>query len=184
VVEHPQNRGYGAALRSGFEAAIYDLVFYTDGDNQYDVDELPLLLERLEPEVGLVNGYKLRRQDPWHRIWIGAIYNRLARLVFGIRLRDIDCDFRLIRRGLLQQLHLESNTGTICIELVRKAELTQWEVAEVGVHHFPRQYGRSQFFRMRSLLRTLRQLVALYVTLAPRHPPWPRHRKACERVVS
>jgi hypothetical protein len=67
---------------------------------------------------------------------------------------------------------------------VRKAELTQWGVAEVGVHHFPRQYGHSQFFRMRSLLRTLWQLVALYVKLAPRQPAWPRHRKACERVIS
>src|SRR5262249_49185570 len=98
VITHPENRGYGAALRSGFAAALQDFVFYTDGDGQYDVGDLPALLDRVEPDVGLVNGYKLERRDPWHRTAIGNIYNRFAKLVFRIRLRDIDCDFRLIRR--------------------------------------------------------------------------------------
>jgi glycosyltransferase involved in cell wall biosynthesis len=162
VVEHTENRGYGAALRSGFQAAHYDLVFYTDGDNQYDIRELPLLLEQMNEEVGMVNGYKLDRHDPWHRICVGWLYNRFARWLFRIHLRDIDCDFRLIRRDLLQGLHLTSTTGSICVELVRKIELTRWRVVEVGVHHYPRLYGRSQFFRVRSLMSTFLQLVALY----------------------
>src|SRR5581483_5392996 len=95
IIEHPVNRGYGAALRSGFAGACKELVFYTDGDAQYDVAELPLLLDKLDPGVGLVNGFKLQRHDPWHRICIGTIYNRFARALFGIRIRDIDCDFRL-----------------------------------------------------------------------------------------
>jgi glycosyltransferase involved in cell wall biosynthesis len=171
VVEHPENRGYGAALRSGFKAARYDLVFYTDADNQYDVGELPLLLEKMSDEVGLVNGYKLNRSDPWRRVCIGWLYNRFARWLFRIHLRDIDCDFRLIRRDLLQDIHLSSTTGSICVELVRTIELTQWGVAEVGVHHYPRLYGGSQFFRLRSLLSTLLQLMALYwkvVVTSPR----------------
>ena len=106
VVTHPENRGYGGALRSGFAAATKDAVFYTDGDGQYDVRELPKLLELMAPGVGLVNGYKMERNDPWHRIWIGSIYNRFARFLFGIRIRDVDCDFRLIRRNLLDDIQL------------------------------------------------------------------------------
>ncbi len=162
VVTHGQNRGYGGALRSGFEAASKELVFYTDGDGQYDPGELRELVELLRPGVGLVNGYKLRRHDPWHRVAIGKIYNQVARVLFGIRIRDIDCDFRLIRRELVEDLRLESTSGTICLELVKKIELSGCGVAEVGVHHYPRLHGSSQFFRWRSLLETLRQFTGLY----------------------
>jgi glycosyltransferase involved in cell wall biosynthesis len=165
VITHPQNRGYGAALRSGFAAARKDFVFYTDGDGQYDPAELPKFLDRMAPDVGLVNGYKLERSDPWRRIAIGKIYNRFARLVFRIRLRDIDCDFRLIRRKLLDEMRLSSTSGTICVELVRKLELSSYRIVEVGVHHYPRLHGRSQFFRLRSLAITLYQLLRLYVRL-------------------
>jgi glycosyltransferase involved in cell wall biosynthesis len=165
VVTHPENRGYGGALRSGFDAATKEVVFYTDGDGQYDPGELPLLVERLTPEVGLVNGYKLQRHDPWHRVCIGNVYNSMARLLFRIRIRDIDCDFRLIRRRLLEEIRLSSTSGTICVELVRKLELSRYRVEEVGVHHFPRLHGRSQFFRVRSLARTFWQLLRLYVRL-------------------
>jgi glycosyltransferase involved in cell wall biosynthesis len=165
VVTHELNRGYGGALRSGFAAAGKDLVFYTDGDGQYDVSELPSLLERMGPDVGLVNGYKLERSDPWHRIWIGNAYNGFARLLFRIHIRDIDCDFRLIRRSLLREVQLTSTSGTICVELVRKLELSGCGVAEVGVHHYPRLHGTSQFFRVRSLLTTFYQLARLWVQL-------------------
>jgi len=165
VVTHPQNRGYGGALRSGFEAAGKEWVFYTDGDGQYDVGELPKLLALAGPRTGLVNGYKLERHDPAHRIWIGTIYNFCARLLFRIRIRDIDCDYRLIRRKLLQAIHLTSTSGTICVELVRKLELSGCEVREIGVHHFERKYGRSQFFRIPSLLTTFYQLLRLWVRL-------------------
>jgi glycosyltransferase involved in cell wall biosynthesis len=170
VVEHAQNRGYGAALRTGLEAAHYDFVFYTDADGQYDVRELPLLIILMRDGVGLVNGYKLTRHDPWHRICIGWLYNRFARALFGIALRDIDCDFRLIRRGVLQSLDLRSDTGSICVKPVRGIELSGCGVVEVGVHHHPRLHGRSQFFCLHSLLRTTRQLLDLYwrLILLPR----------------
>ena len=166
VITHPENRGYGGALRTGFAAATKDLVFYTDGDGQYDVRELPKLLALMGPKTGLVNGYKLERNDPLHRIWIGNVYNAFARFLFRIHIRDVDCDFRLMRRRLLQNLQLTSTSGTICVELVRKLELSGFNVEEVGVHHYPRLHGRSQFFRVRSLLNTLRQLVRLYFKLA------------------
>jgi glycosyltransferase involved in cell wall biosynthesis len=167
IVTHEQNRGYGGALRSGFASATKECVFYTDGDGQYDVRELPKLLEKMTPDVGLVNGYKLERNDPQHRIWIGNAYNAFARFLFRIQIRDVDCDFRLIRRSLLNEIQLTSTSGTICVELVRKLELIpQYRVEEVGVHHYPRLHGRSQFFRVRSLLKTMYQLVRLYVSLA------------------
>lgn len=172
VVTHPQNRGYGGALRSGFAAATKDFVFYTDGDGQYDVSELPVLLERVDDAVGLVNGYKMYRQDPWHRVWIGYLYNQFARMLFRVRLRDIDCDFRLVRRRLVQCVQLTSTSGTVCVELVKKLELTGAKVVEVPVHHYPRLHGRSQFFRLRSLATTFLQLLRLYgkVVLAPALP--------------
>jgi glycosyltransferase involved in cell wall biosynthesis len=163
VVTHERNRGYGGALRSGFEAAGKEFVFYTDGDSQYDVGELPRLLELVRPDTGLVNGYKLERHDPAHRIWLGKTYNFCARLLFRIRIRDIDCDYRLIRRTLLERIHLTSTSGTICVELVRKLEMTGWGVVETGVHHYARRYGRSQFFRMQSLATTLYELARLWV---------------------
>jgi glycosyltransferase involved in cell wall biosynthesis len=162
IVTHEVNRGYGGALRSGFEAATKEFVFYTDGDGQYDVGELPKLLERMRSNVSFVNGYKLERNDPWHRIWIGKTYNQFARLLFNVSLRDIDCDFRLIRRSLVEAIELESTSGTICVELVRKLELCGMEVEEVGVHHYPRLYGKSQFFRIKSLFSTLYQLFRLW----------------------
>jgi glycosyltransferase involved in cell wall biosynthesis len=162
VVTHPRNRGYGGALRSGFEAATKEFVFYTDGDSQYDVGELPRLLELVGPDTGLVNGYKLERHDPAHRIWIGKTYNFCARMLFGIRIRDIDCDYRLIRRALLERIHLTSTSGTICVELVRKLEMTGCGVVETGVHHYARLYGKSQFFRLRSLATTLYELARLW----------------------
>ena len=165
VVTHARNRGYGGALRSGFGAADKEFVFYTDGDGQYDVGELPKLLEKMQPRVGLVNGYKLMRSDPLHRIWIGSVYNRFARWLFRIPIRDIDCDFRLIRRSLLDRIRLVSTSGTICIELVKKIQMSGCEIREVPVNHYPRQHGRSQFFRWRSLWTTFRQLLALYVHL-------------------
>lgn len=165
VLTHERNQGYGGALRSGFAAATREFVFYTDGDGQYDPGELPKLLDRMAPDVGLVNGYKLERNDPWHRILIGNLYNRFARFIFRIRIRDIDCDFRLIRRSLLDEIRLTSTSGTICVELVRKLELSAARVEEVGVHHYPRLHGRSQFFRFKSLFVTLYQLLRLYARL-------------------
>jgi hypothetical protein len=165
VITHEQNQGYGAALRSGLAAATKEFIFYTDGDGQYDPAELTRLLEAVTPETGLVNGYKIERNDPWHRVMIGALYNRFARWLFRIRLRDIDCDFRLIRRSALDLSQLRSTGGTICIEIVRSLELSGARVTELPVHHYPRLHGRSQFFRIPSLVNTFVQLCALFVRL-------------------
>src|SRR5690606_1984240 len=96
IVHHAVNRGYGGALRSGFATATKDVVFYTDGDAQYDPSEMVLLWERLTPDVDLVNGYKISRSDPLHRIVIGRLYHHTVRTLFGLKVRDVDCDFRMM----------------------------------------------------------------------------------------
>lgn len=173
VVTHPVNRGYGGALRSGFAAATKDYVFYTDGDGQYDVSELRLLLELSATGAPWANGFKKRRSDPWHRTLLGAVYREFARALFRIHLKDIDCDFRLIRRELVQSLALRSNSGTICVELAWGLERLGLRAVEVGVTHKPRLHGESQFFRLAPLWKTLRELgrlVRLRLTGATRPP--------------
>jgi glycosyltransferase involved in cell wall biosynthesis len=165
LVTHRRNMGYGAALQSGFRAAEKDLVFYTDGDGQYDVAELPLLLEQMKPDVGLVNGYKVTRSDAWYRRILGSLYKAFMRALFQIHLSDVDCDFRLIRRSLLKSFDLTSTSGTICLELVHGLEQSGWRTVEVPVNHYPRLHGSSQFFRLRPLIRTFTQLLPLFFRL-------------------
>ena len=165
VVTHPQNRGYGGALRSGFAHAGKEFVFYTDGDGQYDPSELALLLRAVTANTGLVNGYKTERHDPRHRIAIGWLYNQFARRLFRIRLRDIDCDFRLIRKSALGVRDLVSTSGAVCVELVRRIEMSGAEVVELPVRHYPRLHGQSQFFRVRSLATTFLELCRLFFRL-------------------
>jgi len=154
VILHDRNRGYGGALRSGFSCAGKDLVFYTDGDGQYDVGELPILLERLQDGVDVVNGYKVRRSDPWYRKAIGGAYLRLMRALFDVKVRDINCDFRLIRRETLDGVRLDYDSGAICVELVVKLERSGARFVEVPVAHYPRRYGKSQFFSLRRVIQT------------------------------
>jgi glycosyltransferase involved in cell wall biosynthesis len=148
VVTHPQNRGYGGALRSGFAAASKQWVFYTDGDAQYDVTELRQLWAAREG-ADMVNGYKIARADPWHRVVIGRLYHWMVKLAFGLETPDVDCDFRLVRRGVFDQIRLTRDTGLICVELVTKVEKSGCKVSYVPVHHFHRLHGKSQFFNLR-----------------------------------
>ena len=104
VIHHPQNRGYGGALRTGFAAATKNWLFYTDGDAQYNPLELINLVHGLKDGVDVVNGYKIMRNDPLVRKIIGRMYHHFVRLAFGFKLRDVDCDFRLIRRSLFDAI--------------------------------------------------------------------------------
>jgi glycosyltransferase involved in cell wall biosynthesis len=168
VVHHPRNRGYGGALRSGFEAASKDLVFYTDGDAQYDPRELSVLYEALGDDVDFVNGFKIGRSDPLHRIVIGRVYHWFVRTVFGLKLRDVDCDFRLMRRDVFKKVSLTRSSGVICVELMKKVQDHGFRLAEVPVHHFHRSYGKSQFFNFPRVARTLVDLMRLWFELVVR----------------
>jgi glycosyltransferase involved in cell wall biosynthesis len=165
VIHHPVNQGYGCALRSGFAAATKDLLFYTDGDAQYDPDELRLLYPEMRDGVDIVNGYKISRNDPWLRIVVGRVYHHLMRWMFGYPIRDVDCDFRLIRRRCFQAVSLESHDGTLPLEMVKKFTDAGFHFVEVPVHHFHRVYGRSQFFNLPRLLRVVRDILRLWLAL-------------------
>jgi glycosyltransferase involved in cell wall biosynthesis len=179
VVHHAKNRGYGGALRSGFAAATRELVFYTDGDAQYDPVELEALWASLDDSVDLVNGYKISRSDPLHRILIGRIYHHTVKLLFGLKVRDVDCDFRLMRRSIFERVVLTKNSGVICLEMMKKVQDAGFRIAEVPVHHYHRAYGRSQFFNVRRLFTTGIDVMKLWVALVIRR----EHRKPATRQV-
>lgn len=154
VVHHERNLGYGAALQTGFRNATRELVFYTDGDGQYDVRELSTLRRLLTDEVDVVNGYKIKRSDAPSRKLLGGIYNQTARLMFHLPIRDVDCDFRLIRRQRVEEIEISSSTGAVCVELVSKLHRSGCTFAEAPVGHYPRLHGNSQFFTYRRVLDT------------------------------
>jgi len=168
VVHHPKNRGYGGALRTGFETASKELVFYTDGDAQYDPREMMQLYEALTPQVDFVNGVKIGRSDPFHRIVIGRLYHNFVRLAFGLHLTDVDCDFRLMRRAVFDKVVLTRSSGVICVELMKKVQDHGYRIAQVPVHHFHRTYGKSQFFNFPRVGRTLMDLIRLWMALVVR----------------
>jgi len=165
VIHHPKNRGYGGALSTGFQNATKELVFYTDGDAQYDVAELTKLIPLLTDEVDVANGYKLKRSDNKRRIVLGAAYKFLARLLFGLPIRDVDCDFRLMRRSAIQSIELVSNSGVVCTEMVYKLHAAGYRFAETPVHHYPRLHGQSQFFTLRRVAETALNFFGLWLKL-------------------
>lgn len=162
VLTHRQALGYGGALKVGFASATKDLIFYTDGDGQYDPRELALLLPHLTPGVDVVNGYKIGRSDPLGRIVIGRLYHWTMKLMFGFKLRDVDCDFRLIRRSALERVTLTADSGMICLELVKKLQDAGCVFAEVPVHHYHRAYGKSQFFNIPRIWRTAMNILGFW----------------------
>ena len=159
IMHEPRPSGYGGVLRKGFAAAGKEWIFYTDGDAQYDPRELTSLVAALDGTVGMVNGYKIKRHDPVHRVWIGLAYQYFVKLLFGLVIRDVDCDFRLIRRSVFDAVRLESQSGTITFEMVKKIQDAGVCIAEAPVHHYYRQYGLSQFFNIPRVLRTLIDLI-------------------------
>ncbi len=162
IIDHEQNKGYGGALRTGFSSSSKDLVFYTDCDAQYDPRELGKLYEQLTPDTAMVNGYKIKRHDPWFRIIAGRAYHHMVKILFHLPIRDTDCDFRLIRREVFQKVKLFENTGTICLELVKKIDHAGYKIREVPVHHFWRTSGKSQFFNFKRLYKTALNLIKLW----------------------
>jgi glycosyltransferase involved in cell wall biosynthesis len=174
AVHHPGNRGYGGALQTGFRSASKELIFYTDGDAQYDPAELKRLWARMSPDTDLVNGYKISRSDPLHRIIIGRIYHHIVKLLFGLTVRDVDCDFRLMRRRIFEQINLEKTSGVICLEMMKKITDGGFHIVEVPVHHYHRAFGKSQFFNFRRIYKTAIDVMKLWFALVVLR----RHRRA------
>ena len=165
IIQHGKNRGYGGALRSGFAAATREWIFYTDGDAQYDVRELEILLEHAGPEVDIVQGYKIARHDPLYRIIIGRIYHWIVKIAFGLKLRDVDCDFRLIRRTVFDRVTLTRDSGVVCAEMMTKMQRAGFRMVEAPVHHYQRAHGKSQFFNFPRIARVVCNLTGLWIKM-------------------
>jgi len=168
VVHHPKNRGYGGALQTGFRSATKEFIFYTDGDAQYDPAELADLWAKMTPAADLVNGYKISRSDPIHRIAIGRVYHHIVKLLFGLTVSDVDCDFRLMRRSIFQKIDLEKTSGVICLEMMKKIQDAGFRIVEVPVHHYHRAFGKSQFFNFRRIAKTGVDVLRLWYELVIR----------------
>ncbi len=151
VIHHPKNRGYGGALQTGFRSATKELIFYTDGDAQYDPAELSVL---------------------WARIHIVSF-------MFGLAVRDVDCDFRLMRRAIFERIDLEKKSGVICLEMMKKIEDAGFRIVEVPVHHYHRAFGKSQFFNFRRIAKTGVDVLRLWFALVIRR----QHRRADVRPL-
>jgi glycosyltransferase involved in cell wall biosynthesis len=160
-VHHETNRGYGAALISGFANARYDLIFFTDGDGQFDLDELPLLIGRAG-EADLILGFRRRRRDPWLRRLNAFMWGRLVRMLFGFRARDVNCAFKLVKRRVMERVTLSSTGAVVSTELLAKAHREGFRVMEVGVSHFSRTAGRPTGAQWKVIARAFRELAALY----------------------
>ncbi len=162
VIHHAVNGGYGQALITGFTAARHEWIFYTDGDAQYDAKESAKFVPFATDQVDIVQGYKVGRGDAWYRKVIGRAYHHTVKLLFGLYVRDTDCDFRLFRRQLFVERPLTSTSGVICVEMMYRFQVAGARFVEVPVHHYFRPHGKSQFFRIPAITRSARQLVELW----------------------
>jgi glycosyltransferase involved in cell wall biosynthesis len=160
-VHHQPNRGYGGALRAGFEHASGELIGFSDGDLQFDLAEMSRLLGRLDAAprpVDAVIGYRIKRRDPPHRIFIAKTYNAIVSILFGLRVRDIDCAMKLFRREVFDGLRLDTDSPFLSAELLIKLRARGERIAQVGVNHYPRAAGTNTGASFRKILRTFRDI--------------------------
>jgi len=160
VVRHQRNLGYGAALQSGFKAATKELVFYTDGDGQFDINEMPPLLALME-RYDIVSCYRLNRRDSLIRKINGWCWTRLVCLMFGLKIRDIDCAFKLYKREIFDKIELSSTGALIDAEILARAARKGYRITQKGVHHYPRTSGAQTGANLRVILRAFKELLRL-----------------------
>ncbi|MCV0402154.1 MAG: glycosyltransferase family 2 protein [Chloroflexi bacterium] len=168
-VHHQANRGYGGALRAGFENARGELIGFSDGDLQFDLREFSRLLDRLDdagksPVDGVI-GYRIKRRDPPHRIFIAKSYNAIVSVLFGLRVRDIDCAMKVFRREVFDGLPLTTDSPFLSAELLIKLKARGERLAQVGVNHYPRAAGTNTGASFRKILRTFRDIGKLRLAM-------------------
>lgn len=164
LVQHEVNKGYGAALYSGFTAANRDFIFMADADKQFDLKEIHKLLPLAE-EADLVIGYRPHRRDPLHRRFLGWGWNFLVNLLFGRTARDVDCAFKLFRREIIDNVPIESRGATFSAEFLVRAKRKGYTIRQVPVTHLPRRAGRPTGGRLDVILRALRELIRFRLRL-------------------
>lgn len=141
---HNKKMGYGIALRSGFSNSSKELIFYTDADNQFNIQDM----DKLFPLLGvydIVSGYRVKRKDPLMRIFVAWVYNMLIRILFNLKVKDIDASFKLYKKKIFRNMTLKANTGLIDAEVLIKAKKKGFKIGQVGIKHYPRTRGQTRF---------------------------------------
>jgi glycosyltransferase involved in cell wall biosynthesis len=161
VIRHEHNRGYGAALRVGFDAAQCDLIFFTDADGQFSFEQLSEFLRKID-NCDAVIGYRIARQDLWHRKLNSRVGNWFARTILSLRVKDINCAYKLLRRESLRKLPLRCDGAMINTELLALGYWAGWKIIELPVAHFPRRFGKATGAKPAVILRTMVEFVATY----------------------
>ncbi len=160
VIHHPVNRGVGQAMISGFTQSKKDYVFYTDGDFQYDLKELPLLAQHAK-DYDVIIGYRLKRAEGFKRVFTSRCFHLMIFTLFGIHHRDIDCSFKLVHRKFLDQVKFHTKSALVDPELLINAKRLKFPVKEIGVHHFPRRFGSSQCLRIKLIASMMQDMLRL-----------------------
>ncbi len=161
LVQHPKNLGYGAALRTGFANSKKDLVFLADGDNQFRISDIEKLFSKID-SCDVVAGYRIRRQDAPLRRLNGFLWTRLVRLLFGLRVRDVDCAFKLFRRKAVAGLSLKSDHLLTHAEILARIKRKGFRIEEIGVPHYPRTAGKATATGAGRIFKSFRELFFLY----------------------
>jgi glycosyltransferase involved in cell wall biosynthesis len=163
LLVHEVNQGYAKALRTGFTSAAMPLVFYTDADNQFDIKELKNLLAAID-DYDIVCGFRIYRFDPFSRLVLSWGYNLIVRTLFRIRVRDVDCAFKLFRREVFDRIHIESKKFFVDTEILAKASKAGMKMTEIGVRHYPRTEGESTV-RPSHVISTLAEIVSMWTDI-------------------
>jgi glycosyltransferase involved in cell wall biosynthesis len=164
LAQHPKNRGYGAALRSGFNASKMDWIFFMDADGQFNPEEMTIMLPYLD-DYDMIAGYRIRRSDSAYRRFLGWLFSRSVDLFFGAGLKDVDCAFKFIRGKLLRALTLTTEGALINTEILYQARQKKWRIMEVGVHHYPRMAGEQSGGSSRVITKAIVEYWRLFVRL-------------------
>jgi glycosyltransferase involved in cell wall biosynthesis len=164
VIHHPENQGYGKSLRDGFHAGRHEYLFYTDADLQFKINSLDLFMPYMQKgEADMVVGYRIGRQDPWLRKFLAWGYNKFSSILFSLKVKDIDCAFKLFKKQSYLKLELLSNDFLIDTEILSKARTNKFIIEQVGVQHYPRAAGETTV-SFKHILETLKGLAVLYFT--------------------
>lgn len=164
VIHHLRNLGYGQALRTGFAAARYEWICFTDGDDEYEVDDLRKLL-RLQDRYDLVITFRYAKRYGNWRTFVSYVYNKVLRGLFDTRYRDVSCGLKLIRREVVQELDLISTSPFIGAEVSIKTMLKGFRVGEVGIQTFPREFGKGSSTSWRNIWETIRDMRRVHATV-------------------
>jgi len=170
VVNHPVNRGYGAAVTSGFNAATGDFIMFMDSDRQFDINDVHLLTPYV-PDYDIVAGYRIKRNDPAHRLLNAKLFGTAVKLLFDIKVRDIDCAFKIMRGEVLRGINLESPGALINTEILAKANVQGRSLTQVGVNHYPRLEGEQSGASVKVVLRAFWEMIRLWWRMRSYVPP-------------